>query len=204
MSDFVLSACSTADLSKEHFEKRDIKYICFHFEIDGTEYQDDLGKSISLDKFYQMMADGAMTRTSQVSVGEYEEYFDSFLSQGKDLLHLTLSSGISGTYNSAMIAKSAMEEKYPDRKIYVVDSLAASAGFGLLMDKLADLRDIGMGTEGSGGGNVVVPAALRSYCGAGLSRRQAISGVCPGCQCRRLSHQIYRSCQKCSKVNPCI
>lgn len=147
MSDFVLSACSTADLSKEHFEKRDIKYICFHFEIDGTEYQDDLGKSISLDKFYQMMADGAMTRTSQVSVGEYEEYFDSFLSQGKDLLHLTLSSGISGTYNSAMIAKSAMEEKYPDRKIYVVDSLAASAGFGLLMDKLADLRDSGMGID---------------------------------------------------------
>lgn len=147
MSDFVLSACSTADLSKEHFEKRDIKYICFHFEIDGTEYQDDLGKSISLDKFYQMMADGAMTRTSQVSVGEYEEYFEKFLSQGKDVLHLTLSSGISGTYNSAMIAKAALEEKYPDRKLYVVDSLAASAGFGLLMDKLADLRDSGMSID---------------------------------------------------------
>lgn len=147
MSDFILSACSTADLSKEHFEKRDIKYICFHFEIDGTEYPDDLGESISLDKFYKMMADGAMTRTSQVSVGEYEEYFEQFLSQGKDVLHLALSSGISGTYNSAMIAKTALEEKYPDRKLYVVDSLAASAGFGLLMDKLADLRDSGMNID---------------------------------------------------------
>ena len=69
--------------------------------------------------------------------------FEPFLQQGKDILHLCLSSGITGVMNSANIAKDMLEEKYPDRKIYIVDSLAASSGFGLLMDKLADLRDEG-------------------------------------------------------------
>ena len=70
-------------------------------------------------------------------------YFETFLKEGKDILHVTLSSGISGSINSAMIAKSMLEEKYPERKIYIVDSLLASSGYGLLMDKLADLRDAG-------------------------------------------------------------
>ena len=145
MADYILSACSTADLTKEHFESRGIPYICFHFEIDGETYPDDLGVSIPFPEFYQRMKDGAMTRTSQVGVGEYEEYFESFLKEGKDVLHLTLSSGISGTVNSARIAASSLKEKYPDNHVYVVDSLAASSGYGLLIDKLADLRDAGMG-----------------------------------------------------------
>lgn len=147
MSDYILSCCSTADLDKEHFDRRDIKYICFHFQIDGEEYADDLGQSISFKEFYGKMANGALTKTSQVSAGEYMEYFEGFLKQGKDLIHLTLSSGISGTLNSAIVARDQLKEKYPNRRIYVVDSLAASAGYGLLMDKLADLRDAGKGIE---------------------------------------------------------
>ncbi len=147
MSDYILSCCSTADLSAELMEARDIHYICFHFEVDGTTYPDDLGQSIPFSRFYQMMRDGAMTRTSQVAAGEYEEYFESFLREGKDILHLTLSSGISGTLNSAMIAAEDLREKYPERKIYIVDSLAASSGYGLLMDRLADLRDSGMSID---------------------------------------------------------
>ena len=143
MSDYVISCCSTADLSKEQFDKRDIKYACAHFSLDGKQYDDDLGQSISSADFYQAMTDGADTKTSQINAAEFEEYFEAFLKEGKDVLHLSLSSGISGTVNSANIAKDALEEKYPDRKIYVVDSLAASAGFGLLMDKVADLRDEG-------------------------------------------------------------
>ena len=143
MGNFILSCCSTADLSKEHFLQRDIKYICFHYELDGKEYADDLGESMSFDDFYLAMKNGAYTKTSQVNVAEYEEYFESFLKEGKDILHLTLSSGISGTNNSANIAKGILEEKYPDRKIYVVDSLCAASGYGLLMDKVADLRDEG-------------------------------------------------------------
>lgn len=147
MSDYILSCCSTADLDKEHFDRRDIKYICFHFQIDGEEYADDLGQSISFKEFYGKMANGALTKTSQVSAGEYMEYFEGFLKQGKDLIHLTLSSGISGTLNSAIVARDQLKEKYPNRRIYVVDSLAASAGYGLLMDKLADLRDAGKEIE---------------------------------------------------------
>lgn len=143
MSDYVISCCSTADLSKEHFEKIDVHYCCFHYEMDGVQYSDDLGQSMDFDVFYQRMTDGAMTKTSQINADEYEEYFAQFLSQGKDIIHLTLSSGISGTFNSANLAKALLEDKYPDRKIYVIDSLAASSGYGLLVDHLAGMRDSG-------------------------------------------------------------
>ncbi len=147
MADFILSCCSTADLSVEHFRERNINYICFHYMLDGKPYSDDLGQSLPFDEFYKAMANGAETTTSQVNVEEYTEYFTRFLDEGKDILHVTLSSGISGTINSARIAKEELQEKYPDRKIHIIDSLGASSGYGLLMDKLADLRDEGKTIE---------------------------------------------------------
>ena len=143
MSEYILSCCSTADLSEEHFSSRAISYICFHYELDGVQYMDDLGKTMPFDKFYSAMANGADTKTSQINVDEFINYFEPFLKDGKDILHLSLSSGISGVVNSAMVARDALAEQYPDRKIYILDSLAASSGYGLLMDKLADLRDEG-------------------------------------------------------------
>lgn len=143
MHDYILSCCSTADLTQEHMQRRDIVYVCFHFELNGVSYFDDLGKSVPFPEFYRRMAAGEMTRTSQVSVGEYEAHFEPFLKEGKDILHLCLSSAISGSYNSAMIAAEDLAARYPDRKIYIVDSLCAASGYGLLMDKLADLRDEG-------------------------------------------------------------
>lgn len=137
MSNYVISCCSTADLTKEHMLDRNIKYACFHYELDGKEYMDDLGQSMPLPDFYKAMEAGAMTKTSQINQEEYMEYFRQFLDEGYDVLHCALSSGISGTVNSARLAKEALEEEYPDRKIYVIDSLAASSGFGLLMDKIA-------------------------------------------------------------------
>lgn len=144
MANYVLSCCSTADLTKEHFESRDIHYICFHYKLNGEDHPDDLGQTIPFEKFYKAMDDGAETSTSQVNVSEYVEYFSKFLEEGKDILHVSLSTGISGTYNSAVNAALIAKERYPERKIYVVDSLGASSGYGLLMDKLADLRDSGM------------------------------------------------------------
>lgn len=143
MSDYIISCCSTADLSAEHFKKRNIPYICFHYELDGKHYLDDLGQTMPFDEFYKAMENGADTKTSQVNADEFEAYFEPFLKEGKDILHVTLSSGISGTVNSALIAKDELAERYPDRKIYIVDSLGASSGFGLLMETLADLRDEG-------------------------------------------------------------
>lgn len=143
MNSYVLSCCSTADLSRNHFNSRDIHYICFHFSLDGKEYFDDLGESIPFPEFYKRMSEGAETRTSQVNVEEFINYFEQFLKEGKDILHVTLSSGISGVYNSACVARDELLEKYPNRKIYIVDSLGASSGYGLIMDTLADKRDAG-------------------------------------------------------------
>ncbi len=145
--DYILSSCSTADLTEEHFKKRNINYICFHYTLDGKEYLDDLGKSIPFSKFYELMASGSEIKTSQVNSDEFYNYFKRFLEEGKDILHLTLSNGISGVINSANIAADMLRDEFPNRKIYIVDSLGASSGYGLFMDHLADLRDSGMSID---------------------------------------------------------
>ena len=147
MSNYVLSCCSTADLSREHFEQRDISYLCFNYFIDGEEYPDDLGQSMPFDQFYERIKNGADTRTSQINISEYVDYFSGFAQQGLDVVHVSLSSGISGSVNSARNAALIVKERYPERNIYVVDSLAASSGFGLLMDGAADMRDKGLSAE---------------------------------------------------------
>lgn len=144
MEDYIISCCSTADLAKEHFDSRNIKYISFHYSIDGESHPDDFGESIPFDEFYRRIAEGAKVSTSQVTAGEYFDYFQKFLDDGKDILHISLSSGISGSYGSACAAAAELSELYPDRKIFVVDSLGASSGYGLFVDKLADLRDSGL------------------------------------------------------------
>lgn len=147
MSDYVISCCSTADLERAHFEKRNISYICFHFSLNGKYYPDDLGKSVPFSAFYEAIRDGAETKTSQVNMDEFVAYFERFLKAGKDILHVTLSSGLSGVINSAQLARAQLQEKYPDRKIVILDSLCASSGYGLLMDALCDLRDAGKPLE---------------------------------------------------------
>ena len=143
MADYIISGCSIADITEKHFKSRNIEYVCFHYELDGVQYMDDLGKSMSIEDFYKAMQKGAETKTSQVSAGEFIEYFTPYLEAGKDIIHVCLSSGISGTFNAANVAKDDLAEKYPDRKIYIVDSLTASSAVGLLLDKMADLRDEG-------------------------------------------------------------
>ena len=144
MHEYLLSCGSTADLTREQMEKRDIHYACFHFSLDGKEYQDDMGQSMAPEELYGKMVAGADVKTSQVTMAEYLDYFGSLLRQGKDVLHIDFSSGLSGSFNSARLAAQELAEQYPDRKIIVVDSLAASSGYGLIMETLADLRDGGM------------------------------------------------------------
>ena len=147
MKDFILSCCSTVDLTREFLKKRAIEFISLHFEVDGVPYTDDFGESIAADDLYEAMVAGADTKTSQVNAIEFEEYFESFLKEGKDILHVSVSSGVSGTYNSANIARNELLERYPERKILIVDSLGGSSGSGLMMEKLADLRDEGKSME---------------------------------------------------------
>ena len=143
MSDYILSCCSTADMPKSFFEERNVAYVCFHFNMDGKDYPDDLGESMPFPEFYKRIEEGAQPTTSQVNVEEFINFFEPFLKEGKDILHVSLSSGLSGSFNSASIAARDLMEKYPERTIKVVDSLGASSGFGVLMTYLADLRDEG-------------------------------------------------------------
>ena len=143
MDEYVLSCCSTADHSRQFFEENGIIYACFHYRIGEEEFVDDLGQSVSFAEFYDKMRQGAEPVTSQVNSEQFIQLWEPVLQSGKDILHVTLSSGISGVLNSANIAAGELQEKYPERRICVVDSLGASAGYGLLMDYLARQRDQG-------------------------------------------------------------
>ncbi|MCR5291334.1 MAG: DegV family EDD domain-containing protein, partial [Eubacterium sp.] len=143
MADFVLSCSSSADLSDVYMKQRDIVYVSHTISLNDVDYKDDMWQSMRPEEMYERMLAGEVSKTSQISVGEYIDHFTKILEEGKDIIHFSLSSGISGTVNAAMNAKMELEDKYPDRKIYVVDSLAASSGFGLFVDKMADLRDEG-------------------------------------------------------------
>ena len=145
MPGYVLSCCSTADVTREWLENRDIAYLYFNYFLNGEMCKDDFGATNPPAQLYAKMLAGADAKTSQISAGDYMAHFEPFLAAGQDVVHVTLSSGISGTFNSACAARDQLAEKYPDRHVYVVDSLAASSGYGLLMDKLAELRDSGMG-----------------------------------------------------------
>ncbi len=144
MTDYILTGCSSADLSKAKFEAIGVPYAHLHYELGGKKYLDDLWQSMNPKDFYQAMLDGAESRTSQININEYSDFWRPFLEQGKNIIHLTLSSGLSGTVNSARIASEELLREFPNRRIAVIDSLAASSGFGLLLDTLAGLRDQGM------------------------------------------------------------
>ena len=139
MAEFVISTCSTFDLTKEHADSRDISVIYFHYSKDGERLDDDLFQSVTPAEFYGSMVAGADMKTSQINTGEFLE----FLKDGKDVIHFSLSSGISGVYSAAETAAKQLRTEFPDRKLYVIDSLAASGGLGLLVDQAADLRDEG-------------------------------------------------------------
>jgi DegV family protein with EDD domain len=121
--------------------------VCFHYFLDGKEYPDDLGQTIPFEEFYRRIAAGAMPTTSQVNVGQYIDFFGPFLKEGKDILHISFSSGLSGEYHSAMLAREELLSRYPDRKVVIVDSRGASSGYGLLLDMAADMRDQGVKLE---------------------------------------------------------
>lgn len=144
MSAFIVTCCSTADMKPSYFEKRGIPYACFHLFLDGKEYWDDLGQSMPFEEFYARIDAGALPSTSNVNVGEFMAFFEPYLQDGKDILHISFSSGLSGAFQSACMARDELRKLYPDRTIHVVDSLAASSGYGLMVDLAADMRDDGL------------------------------------------------------------
>jgi len=141
MKNYVLTCSSTVDLSNEFLKDLNINYIKFNYQINDDIYKDDMGLTISSKEFYDLMRNGASTKTSQINANEYIEFFKPFLENNQDVLHVELSSGLSGSFNSAMLAKGILEEEYPNNKVVIIDSLAASAGYGLLLFYAAKLKD---------------------------------------------------------------
>lgn len=147
MSDYIITCCSTADMPYDYFKEKNIPFVSFHYIMEGKEYPDDLGQTMSFEEFYNRIAGGAMPTTSQVNVEQFMAFYEPYLKEGKDILHISLSSGLSGSYNSACIAREELLSQYPNRKIIVVDSLGASSGYGLLVDMANDMRVSGIAME---------------------------------------------------------
>lgn len=138
---FKLTCDSTVDLPQSYMDERDIEYVCLKFIMDGETFPDDLGQSMNYSDFYQKIREGAMPTTSQVNVQDYLDFFEPMLSRGESVLHIGFSSGLSGSYGAAVVARNELLEKYPEAQLQIIDSLAASSGHGLFLDMAADLRD---------------------------------------------------------------
>ena len=144
---FQLSCESTVDLPYEYVVKRNMSVIFYSYVIDGVEYEDNMERSVEArKKFYNLIKGGSMPSTSQINEYKYEEYFENLLKQG-DVLHITLGTGMTPSYKNACKAAEVLKDKYPDRKLVIVDSLCSSGGYGLLVDYCADLRDEGKSIE---------------------------------------------------------
>lgn len=145
MSDFVITVNSTVDVPKEWLEERNVPVVPLKYTIDGETYEDMNG--LSAKEFFQKLREGKMAVTSQVNPEEARAALEPFLKEGKDVLHLGFSSGLSGTCNSMMIAGEELKEDYPDRKVIVIDTLCACLGEALLLYYAVKLRDEGKTIE---------------------------------------------------------
>jgi len=140
---FTDSAC---DIPRETLEKWGVKYACLSFAFDGDAKQYG-NYDLTAHDFYQRMRDGEVAKTSAVNVGGFKDCFADELAAGNDILYLAFSSGLSTTYQSACIAAEELTEKYPDRKVLVVDTLCASAGFGMLLYLTLQKKEAGATME---------------------------------------------------------
>lgn len=144
-SNYVLITDSTCDLPENILEESGTVCANLTYQIDGVSYE---GTSVlSFEQFYEKMREGAKSSTSQITPPTFEKLFTEYLNDGKDVLYIAFSSGLSGTFNSAHAAMEELKEKFPDRKIRVVDSLCASLGEGLLVYKAICLKEQGKSFE---------------------------------------------------------
>ena len=143
MSDYVITCCSTCDLTDGYLKSLGVPFGLYHYILDGEDFLDDLFVSKTPAEFYGAIDKGAMPTTSQVTAEQLIALAEPILQSGKDLLHIEFSSGLSGGWEqSALVAQAELIKKYPFRKILFADSLAASSGYGLLVDKAVEEAEI--------------------------------------------------------------
>lgn len=138
---FKITTDSTADLPEEYMKEHDISCMNLSYILEGVTY----GHGVELDwkEFYRMMREGKMPTTSQVNPEEAKEFFEEAVKKDKEILCLSFSSGLSGTYNSARLAAEEVMKEHGDCRIIVIDTLCASLGEGLLVHKAVCLRNQG-------------------------------------------------------------
>ena len=148
MSDFVILTDSSADLGADLVAQLDVQVLPLSFTMQGTTYHNyPDNREMDPAAFYAMLRQGELATTSAVNVAQYTEALEPLLQAGRDVLVLAFSSGLSATYNSSTIAVEELREKYPDRKLYTVDTLCASLGQGLLVYLAAKEREKGKSIE---------------------------------------------------------
>ena len=132
MRDYVIFTDSACDIKPELLAEWGVPYRSLTFRFDGEdkEYSND---DMSVDTFYEKMRAGGVAKTAAVNADAFAQMFEEALKDGKDVLYLGFSSGLSTTYNSARLASLELQEKYPEAKIIVIDTLSASAGEGLMV-----------------------------------------------------------------------
>ncbi|MBQ9903039.1 MAG: DegV family protein [Clostridia bacterium] len=146
--DYVILTDSTTDISQDIADELGVKIWPMQFELDGLTYRNFPDeREMKSEEFYNTMRNGKMPKTSQINVADFCEYFSEHLDKGLDILYICFSSGLSGTYNNSLLAIEELKEKYPDRRIVSVDSLAASTGEGLLVYLAGQHKKQGMGLE---------------------------------------------------------
>lgn len=148
MRDYIIITDGTADLSQEMIEDLGVVSIPMSFEVDGkayVHYPD--GRELSSHEFYEELRQGSKSVTSLINTDTFLSVFEPILQEGKDILYIAFSSALSGTYNSSLIAKDELLEKYPDRKIECFDSKCASAGEGLCVYTAVELKVDGYSLE---------------------------------------------------------
>ena len=142
-----ISTDSTCDLPLQFYREHDIAVIGLSFLLDGREYREGSDLTLSTKEFYDQLRAGKQSSTMQVNTYEFTEFIEPFLAAGEDVLHIAFSSGLSGTFESCRRGAQELREKYPDRTLTVVDSLAASMGEGLLVYYAEENRKAGMTLE---------------------------------------------------------
>ena len=148
MSEYILFTDSTSDLSPELIEEMDVRVMPMCFTLDGKEYRNwPDGREMDMKSFYDAMRGGAMATTSQLAMTEFRNSFEPVLAEGKDVLYLAFSGGMSGTYQAACLTAGDLMEQYPDRRVVCVDTLNACMGEGLLVYHAAMLRKSGAGLD---------------------------------------------------------
>ena len=144
---FILSCESTVDLPYTYAAGRDIPILFYSYMIDGETFIDDMGRDPdSIPAFYRKLEAGALPTTTQLNQAQYEEFLEPLLQKG-DVLHIVFGTGMTNSYHSALLAAETLREKYPERKLVLVDSLCSSSGYGMLVDDAADMRDNGASIE---------------------------------------------------------